>query len=228
MWWRRSLIVFGMHCKAVMNSRRQFYCRRPTMSGLRFIFKTSSVLRTTIMPFIRSASNYGFVRKNYQKRTRLKRLFKLCFPLIGSYNTNIGPKTTRTMMISFVIYSRLRSMMSLLLWIITNVVLGLLLSMRSITVRRSLTFLRIIIWRKMVGPLGADAIGVKTDNLQRQWKMMVLFLKGVMCSAGHVVVSSILLRNVVHPSTDEDITPLDINNNPPLNVQGPITRARAR
>jgi hypothetical protein len=28
--------------------------------------------------------------------------------------------------------------------------------------------------------------------------------------------------------TDEDITPLDTNNNPPLNVQGPITRARTR
>jgi hypothetical protein len=27
---------------------------------------------------------------------------------------------------------------------------------------------------------------------------------------------------------DEDITPLDTNNNPPLIVQGPITRARAR
>jgi hypothetical protein len=27
---------------------------------------------------------------------------------------------------------------------------------------------------------------------------------------------------------DEDITPLDTNNNPPLNVHGPITRARAR
>jgi hypothetical protein len=27
---------------------------------------------------------------------------------------------------------------------------------------------------------------------------------------------------------DEDITPLDTNNNPPLNVQGPITRARAQ
>jgi hypothetical protein len=27
---------------------------------------------------------------------------------------------------------------------------------------------------------------------------------------------------------DEDITPLDTNNNPPLNVQDPITRARAR
>ncbi|WVZ89456.1 hypothetical protein U9M48_035861 [Paspalum notatum var. saurae] len=27
---------------------------------------------------------------------------------------------------------------------------------------------------------------------------------------------------------DKDITPLDTNNNPPLNVQGPITRARAR
>jgi hypothetical protein len=28
--------------------------------------------------------------------------------------------------------------------------------------------------------------------------------------------------------SDEDITPLDTNNNPSLNVQGPITRARAR
>jgi hypothetical protein len=28
--------------------------------------------------------------------------------------------------------------------------------------------------------------------------------------------------------SDEDITPLDTNNNPPLIVQGPITRARAR
>jgi hypothetical protein len=27
---------------------------------------------------------------------------------------------------------------------------------------------------------------------------------------------------------DEDLTPLDTYNNPPLNVQGPITRARAR
>jgi hypothetical protein len=27
---------------------------------------------------------------------------------------------------------------------------------------------------------------------------------------------------------DEDITPLDTNNNPPLNVQDPITRAQAR
>jgi hypothetical protein len=27
---------------------------------------------------------------------------------------------------------------------------------------------------------------------------------------------------------DKDITPFDTNNNPPLNVQGPITRARAR
>jgi hypothetical protein len=72
------------------------------------------------------------------------------------------------MLISFVIYSRLRSMMRLLLKIITNIVLGLLLSLRSITMRRSLTFPRIIIRRKMVGPLGANTIGVKTNSLQRQ------------------------------------------------------------
>jgi hypothetical protein len=67
-----------------------------------------------------------------------------------------------------VVYSRLRSMMSLLLRIITNVVVGLLLSLRSITMKRNLTFPRIIIQRKMVGLLGADAIGVKIGSLQRQ------------------------------------------------------------
>jgi hypothetical protein len=86
-----------------------------------------------------------FFRKNHQKKTRLKRLFKLCFLLIGSYNTNIGPRTTNTTLTSFMIYSRLRSMMSLLLRTITNVVLGLLISLRSITMRRNLTFPRIII-----------------------------------------------------------------------------------
>jgi hypothetical protein len=151
-----------------MKSRRQFCCRRPAINGLRFVFRTLSLLRTTIMLFIRSAPNCVFVRNNHQKRTRLKKLFKLCFPLIGSYNTNIGPKTTRTTLCSFMIYSRLRSMMSLLLRIITNIVLGLLLSLRSITMRRSLTFPRIIIQRRMVGPLGADTISIKIGNLQRQ------------------------------------------------------------
>jgi hypothetical protein len=33
---------------------------------------------------------------------------------------------------------------------------------------------------------------------------------------------------VVRIDIDEGITPLDTNNNPPLNVQGPITRSRAR
>jgi hypothetical protein len=94
------------------------------------------------MLFIRFAPNYDFVRKNHKKRTRLKRLFKLCFLLIESYNINIGTGTTNTIVTSFMIYSRLRSMMSLILRIITNIVLGLLLSMRSITMRRSLTFPR--------------------------------------------------------------------------------------
>jgi hypothetical protein len=35
-------------------------------------------------------------------------------------------------------------------------------------------------------------------------------------------------REVGVGHADEDITPLDTNNNPPLNVQGPITRARAQ
>jgi hypothetical protein len=54
-----------VHYKAIMNSKRQSYCRRPTMSGLRFIFRTLSLLRTIIMLFIRSASNCDFVRKNH-------------------------------------------------------------------------------------------------------------------------------------------------------------------
>jgi hypothetical protein len=171
------------------------------MSGLRFIFRTLSLLRTTIMLFIRYAPNCAFVRKNHQKMTRLKILFKLCFSLIGSYNINIGPETTNAMLISFVTYSRMRSMINLLLRIITNIVLGLLLSLRSITMRRSIVLSRLIIWRKMVGPLGANAIGVTTGSFRRWWKNMVLLLKGVMCSAGHAVVTSILLRNEELPST---------------------------
>jgi hypothetical protein len=106
------------------------------MSGLRFVFGTLSLLRTTIRLFIRSAPNYSFVGRNHQRRTRLKRLLKLCSLLIRSYNTNIGARTTNTMLTSFVTYSRLRSMMNLLLKIITNVMLELLLSLRFITMRR--------------------------------------------------------------------------------------------
>jgi hypothetical protein len=149
-----------------MNSKRKFYCQRPTMSGLRFVFMTLSLLRTLIMLLIRSALNCDFMRKNHQRRTRLKRFFKLCSLLIRSYNINIGPGTTNAMLTSFVTYSRLRSMMNLLLRIITNVVLGLLLSLRSITMRRRLALLRIPIQRRMVGSLGADAIGVRTGSSQ--------------------------------------------------------------
>jgi hypothetical protein len=38
------------------------------MSGLRFIFRTLSLLRTIIMLFIRSVPNYDFVRKNYDDK----------------------------------------------------------------------------------------------------------------------------------------------------------------
>jgi hypothetical protein len=137
------------------------------MSGLRFVFKTLSLLRTTIMLFIRSAPNYDFVRKNYQTWTRLKRLFKLYSLLIGSYNINIGSETINTILTSFVTYFMLRSMMNLLLRIITNVMLALLLSMRSITMRRKLVLFRIPIQRRMVGPLGTEAIGIRTDISQR-------------------------------------------------------------
>jgi hypothetical protein len=138
------------------------------MSGLRFIFRTLSLLRTTIILFIRSVPNYDFMRKNHQKMTRLKRLFKLCSLLIGSYNINIRSGTTNIMLTSFVTYSRLRSMMNLLLRIITTVILGLLLSLRFITMRRKLVLLRILIQRRMVGPLGVDAIDRITESSQRR------------------------------------------------------------
>jgi hypothetical protein len=62
------------------------------MSGLRFIFRTLSLLRTIIVLFIRHAPNCDFMRKNHQRRTRLKRLLKLYSLLIESYNINIGPE----------------------------------------------------------------------------------------------------------------------------------------
>jgi hypothetical protein len=73
------------------------------------------------------------------------------------------------MLTSFVTYSRLRSMMNLLLRIIINIMLDLLLSLRSITMRRKLVLLRIPIQRrKTVGPLGAEAISKRTSNSQRR------------------------------------------------------------
>jgi hypothetical protein len=137
------------------------------MSGFRFVFRILSLLRTTIMLFIRYVPNCDFVIKNH-KRTRLKRLFKLCSLLIGSYNINIGPETTNTMMTSFVTYSKSRSMMTLLLRIITNVVFGLLISLRFIIMRRKQVLLRIPIQRIMVGPQGVDTIGGKTESSQKR------------------------------------------------------------
>jgi hypothetical protein len=119
------------------------------------------------MLFIRYVPNCDFVIKNH-KRTRLKRLFKLCSLLIGSYNINIGPETTNTMMTSFVTYSKSRSMMNLLLRIITNVVFGLLISLRFIIMRRKQVLLRIPIQRIMVGPQGVDTIGGRIESSQKR------------------------------------------------------------
>jgi hypothetical protein len=69
-----------------------------------------------------------------------------------------------------VTYAGLRSMMNLLLRIITNVVLGLLLSLRFITVRRRLVLLRILIQRKMAGLLHTDTIGGKNRQLSKIMK----------------------------------------------------------
>jgi hypothetical protein len=119
------------------------------------------------MLFIRSMPNYDFVRRNYQRRTRLKRHFKLCSLLIGPYNINTRPGTTNTMLTSFVTYSRLRAMMNLLLRIITNVVLGLLLSLRFITMGTKQVPPRIQIQRRMVGLQDAIAIGRRPESSQK-------------------------------------------------------------
>jgi hypothetical protein len=55
-----------------------------------------------------------------------------------------------------------------LLRIITNAVLGLLLSLRSITMRRKLALPMIQIQRRMVDPLDADAIEKRAGSSQRQ------------------------------------------------------------
>jgi hypothetical protein len=138
------------------------------MSGLRFVFRTLSRLRTIIMLFIRYAPNCGFVRKNHQRRIRLKRFFRLCSLQIRSYNINTGPGTINTVLTSFMTYSRLRSMMNLLLRIITNIMLGLLLSLRFTTMRRKQVLLRIQFQRRMVGLLGTATTGRKTESYQSQ------------------------------------------------------------
>jgi hypothetical protein len=62
------------------------------MNGLRFVFMTLSLLKIIIMLFIRYVPNYNFVRKNHQRRTRLKILFRLCSLLIGLTTSISSPK----------------------------------------------------------------------------------------------------------------------------------------
>jgi hypothetical protein len=90
---------------------------------------------------------------------------------------------------------------NLLLRIITNVVLGILLSLRSITMRIELALPMIQIQRRMVGPLGADAISVRAGISQRRLKRMVPLLRGIMCNTRHAELSSIQLRSAIHLST---------------------------
>jgi hypothetical protein len=86
--------------------------------------------------------------------------------MIGSYNINIRPETTNTMVTSFVTYSRLRSMTNLLLRIITNVMLELLVSLRFITMRKEQVLIRIQLQRRMVGLLGDITIARKIESYQ--------------------------------------------------------------
>jgi hypothetical protein len=109
-----------------------------------------------------------FCDKEPSKEDKIEKTLQTMLPLIRSYNINTGPRTTNTTLTSFVTYSRLRSMMNLLLRIITNVVLELLLPLRFTTMRRKQVLLRIQIQRRMIGLLGATAIGRKTESYQSQ------------------------------------------------------------
>jgi hypothetical protein len=134
------------------------------------------------------------VRKSHQKGTRLKRLFKLCSLLIGSYNITIVPRITNIIIISYVIYFRPRSMMNLLLRIITNVVLELLFYLKFITIWRvRIKVLRIKILRNLVRSLSASAIGEGTSNLLRWCKMMLLLTKEEVSNARHADAITIQL-----------------------------------
>ena len=136
------------------------------MIGFTYACKIINSFEIIIMLFIRFAPNCDFMRRNHQRRTRLKRPFRLCSHLIGSYNINTGPETNNTMLTLFVTYSRLRSMMNLLLRIISNIMLGLFLSLRFTTMRRKQVLLRIQLQRRMVGLLGATAIDKKMESYQ--------------------------------------------------------------
>jgi hypothetical protein len=172
------------------------------MNRLRFVFRTLSPLRTTIMLFIRSPPNCAFMRKNHQKRTRLKRLFKLCFLLIGSYNINIESRTINTMLTSFMIYSRLRSTMNLLLRILSlrNLIhhqchVGAAPLPKIYHNEKKPNF------SKDNNPKKKGRSARRRHNRHKNRYLAKIMKKGVMCSVGHAVVSSILLRNVIQPST---------------------------
>jgi hypothetical protein len=109
-----------------------------------------------------------FCEKEPSEEDKIENTLQIMLPSDRSYNINIKPKTTNTMLTSFVTYSRLRSMINLLLRIITNIMLGLLVSLRFITMRRKQVLLRIQIQRKMVGLLGAGAIGKRTKSSPRR------------------------------------------------------------
>jgi hypothetical protein len=94
--------------------------------------------------------------------------------------------------------------MNLLLRIITNIVLGLFLFLRYITMSRmniSLIFPRTKTQRKLVSLQSADAIGARIGNLQRRWELILLHSKEQMLSARHTDATSIPLKSVAHLST---------------------------
>jgi hypothetical protein len=126
-----------------------------------------------------------FCEKEPLEEDKIEKTLQTMLLLIGSYHINIRPGTTNTMLTSFVIYSRLRSMMSLILRII---MLGLLLFLRSIIMRRihiSLFFSRKIIRKKNSRFVRRRRNKRKNRQLAKTMKKDVASFKGsnILCRA---------------------------------------------
>lgn len=119
--------VLWLSLKTDMSSKRQSFCLRPIMNRLTFISRILNSLETITMLFTKSVPSYIFVRKSHRRLTRYRKLSKQCFLSIGSYNTNTALGITKTILTSYMIYFKRKSMMNSLWRIIANVLLDLLL-----------------------------------------------------------------------------------------------------
>jgi hypothetical protein len=184
-----------------MNSIMQFYCQGPIMNGLGFVFMTLSLLRTTIMLFIRYAPNCGFVRKNHQKRTRLKKTLQTMLPSdrVLQHQYQVWDYQNYADLIRDLLQAEKHDELTIKNHHQHHVGAAPLPEIHHN--EKKPNFPKDNNPKKNGRSARRRRNRQKIGSLKRQWKRMVLLLNGVMCSVMHVVVSSILLKNVVHPST---------------------------